>query len=98
MVLAPDKTPLYMSVNAVGPAVTRDHRESAAGCARRERGRPVEIEVVTLGSFGEFDYLLFPVIPPPWRARAVREGSDDLSPTTGIGSGALDWWAHAGAD
>jgi hypothetical protein len=51
---------------------------------------------VTFGSYGEFQYLLFPVIPPPWRARAVREGSDALSSSTGIRSGSLDWWAHPG--
>ena len=97
MVLAPDKTSLYMSVNAAdrqSPAITANLPQAVLDA---NAAGPVEIEVVTLGSFGRFDYLLFPVIPAPWRARAVREGSDDLSPTTGIGSGALDWWAHAGA-
>ena len=96
MVLAPDKTPLYMSVKAAdrqSPAITANLPQDVLDA---NATGPIEIEVVTLGSFGRFDYLLFPVIPPPWRAHAVREGSD-LSPTTGIRGGALDWWAHAGA-
>lgn len=97
MVLAPDQTPLYLSVRATDrrePMITAPLPQEVLDA---NRAGAVEIDVVTLGSFGEFDYLLFPVIPPPWRARAVREGTDALSPTTGIGSGALDWWAHAGA-
>jgi hypothetical protein len=58
---------------------------------------PIELELTSFGSYGETQYLLFPVIPPPWRRIAVREGSPDLSPSTGIRRGSLDWWAHPGA-
>jgi hypothetical protein len=58
----------------------------------------IALELSSFGSYGEFQYLLFPVIPPPWGARAARDGSRELSPTTGIRSGSLDWWAHAGRD
>jgi hypothetical protein len=57
----------------------------------------IDLELVSFGTYGEFHYLLFPVIPPPWRSRAVREASVDLSPSTGIRSGSLEWWAHRGA-
>jgi hypothetical protein len=50
------------------------------------------------GSYGETSYLLFPVIPQPWARPALRDGTDSISPTTGIRRGALDWWAHPGAD
>lgn len=96
MVLAPDQTILYRSDDAADrrePAITAPLPQQLLDA---NRAGAVEIEVVTFGSYGEFDYLLFPVIPPPWRTRAVREGSDVLSPTTGIRSGALDWWAHSG--
>ncbi|HZI66217.1 MAG TPA: hypothetical protein VFF17_06600 [Thermoanaerobaculia bacterium] len=59
---------------------------------------PVEIRLVSFGSYGGVGYLLFPVIPPPWRARATRERGESLSPSTGIRNGSLDWWAHAGLD
>jgi hypothetical protein len=98
LVLAPDRTILYTSEDAADwrePAITTPLPQAlldanAAGA--------VEIEVVTFGSYGEFDYLLFPVIPSPWRARAAREESDALSPSTGIRTGALDWWAHGGLE
>jgi len=96
MVLAPDKTVLYTSENDADrrePAITAPLPRALLDANAADA---VEIEVVTFGSYGEFQYLLFPVIPPPWRARAVREGSDALSPSTGIRSGALDWWAHRG--
>jgi hypothetical protein len=60
--------------------------------------RDVEIELLSVGSFDELNYLMFPVIPPPWGAPARRSGDGGLSPTTGIPEGSLDWWAHAGAD
>jgi hypothetical protein len=98
MVLGPDRTVLYTSEEDADrrePAITAALPQSLLDANAAD---PVEIEVVTFGSFGEFQYLLFPVIPPPWRARAVRVGSDALSPSTGIRFGALDWWAHRGAD
>lgn len=61
------------------------------------RQGPVELTLVSTGDYGPNDYLLFPVIPPPWSKAARREGSAALSPATGIFAGALDWWAHAGA-
>jgi hypothetical protein len=61
------------------------------------RQGPVELSLVSIGDYGPNDYLLFPVIPPPWGKGARREGSAALSPATGIFAGALDWWAHAGA-
>lgn len=98
MILAPDRTLLYTSEDATDrlePAITASLPQAVLAA---NRAGAVEIEVVTFGSYGEFAYLLFPVIPPPWRARAAREGSDRLSPTTGVRSGALDWWAHRGAE
>lgn len=58
---------------------------------------PIDLELTSLGSYGETQYLLFPVIPSPWRRSAVREGSSGLSPSTGIRRGSFDWWAHPGA-
>jgi hypothetical protein len=61
------------------------------------RAAPVELSFVSRGSYGAESFLLFPVIPPPWSTEARREGSDALSPSTGIVRGSLDWWAHAGS-
>ncbi|HJW13094.1 MAG TPA: hypothetical protein VJ776_00280 [Thermoanaerobaculia bacterium] len=62
-----------------------------------ENGRAgVELDVTSFGDFGTYSYLLFPVVPPTWGRTADRKGSDLLSPTTGVRSGSLDWWAHAG--
>jgi hypothetical protein len=61
------------------------------------RQGPIELSLVSTGGYGPTDYLLFPVIPPPWGKGARREGSAALSPATGILSGAFDWWAHPGA-
>jgi hypothetical protein len=60
------------------------------------REAPIDLSFVSNGTFGPNDYLLFPVIPPPWSAAATRRGSSALSPATGIAAGALDWWAHSG--
>ncbi len=60
------------------------------------RRESVELAFVSTGDYGPNDYLLFPVIPPPWGKGARREGSAALSPATGIVTGALDWWAHTG--
>lgn len=59
---------------------------------------PVEIRIVSTAGFGPESFLLFPVITPPWAGGTSREGSESLSPSTGIRSGSLDWWAHAGSD
>ncbi len=61
------------------------------------RQGPVEIWLVSRGDYDAVHFLVFPVIPPPWGPAARREGSDDLSPASGIASGSLDWWAHPGA-
>jgi len=58
----------------------------------------VTLELVSSGQYGQFDSLLFPIVPPPWSAPAVRSGSTDLSPATGIPRGSLDWWTHSGLD
>jgi len=62
------------------------------------RNGPIELELASVGSYGDFHYLLFPVVPPPWRSGAERAGSRELSPSTGIRTGSLDWWAHSGRD
>ena len=61
------------------------------------RRGPITIVLLSRGSYDATHYLLFPVIPPPWIGPARRDASSELSPATGIASGALDWWAHAGA-
>jgi len=61
------------------------------------RAGPVELGFVSRGAYSPIHYLLFPLVPPPWGTPARRDGSDHLSPATGIRAGSLDWWAHAGA-
>ncbi|HEY1251766.1 MAG TPA: hypothetical protein VGH97_11300 [Thermoanaerobaculia bacterium] len=58
--------------------------------------RDVRLSIVSSGAYDAAHFLLFPIIPPPWSAETIREGSASLSPETGIAQGALDWWAHAG--
>ncbi|HMF08342.1 MAG TPA: hypothetical protein VKJ00_04350 [Thermoanaerobaculia bacterium] len=62
------------------------------------RSGPVTLSLRSTGSYGETSFLLFPVIPPPWARPTYRDGSRELSPSTGIRRGALDWWAHPGSD
>jgi hypothetical protein len=62
------------------------------------RARPVTFEIASRGIYAPTHYFLFPVIPPPWSAAARRVGGEELSPATGVARGALDWWAHPGAD
>ena len=57
---------------------------------------PVDLTVVARGTYDPIHYLLFPVIPPPWGARAARAQSGAISPASGIVNGSLDWWAHPG--
>jgi len=61
------------------------------------RSGPVRLTLVATGSYDDTHYLLFPVVPRPWGASARRDASADLSPGSGVASGSLDWWAHAGA-
>ncbi len=56
------------------------------------------LEISSFGSYDQYHYFLFPVIPPPWGAPARRANSLDLSPSTGVRAGSLDWWAHPGKD
>jgi hypothetical protein len=85
-------------------STTADRRRPAIRAALPQRVMdanrtgPIELEITSTGAYGPLHYLLFPVIPPPWRSGARRAGSPEISPTTGIGSGALDWWAHTGRD
>lgn len=98
MVLAPDGTALYRSENEAvrdQPVVTIPLPQALLDVNATEA---IRLRIVTYGRFGELDYLLFPVIPPPWHARAHREGSPFLSPSTGLRSGSFDWWAHTGLD
>ncbi len=60
------------------------------------REGPVELVFVARGDYDAARFLIFPVIPPPWGPPARREKSAELSPTSGIPSGSLDWWAHPG--
>lgn len=98
MVLAPDGTVLYTSENDTArgePAITTPLPQSLLDASA---AGPLEVTLLTFGSYGELDYVLFPVIPRPWRTRALREESKALSPSTGIRGGAFDWWAHSGFD
>jgi hypothetical protein len=63
----------------------------------QNRKGAVQIELISRGSLDPGHYLLFPVVPPPWGTPARREGAKELSPTSGVSDGSLDWWAHAGA-
>jgi hypothetical protein len=61
------------------------------------RGATV-LHLRSVGVYGPNQYLLFPIVPRPWGAPAVREGGSWLSPSTGVRSGALDWWVHSGLE
>jgi len=67
-----------------------------AWLAADNASRPSELVLVSFGEYGSDHYLMFPVIPLPWAPAATREGSDSLSPSTGISSGSLDLWFHRG--
>lgn len=60
--------------------------------------RPVEISVRSVGGYDPYHFMLFPIVPPPWAAAARRDGSRELSPSTGVTTGSLDLWVHAGSD
>ncbi len=68
------------------------------GLLDANRRGPVALELLATGNYDPTHYLLFPVIPPPWATAAAREGSREISPASGVGSGSLDWWAHPGAE
>ena len=60
--------------------------------------RPVEVSVRSRGNYDPYHFMLFPVVPPPWSTPARRDGSREISPSTGVTTGSFDWWAHSGAD
>jgi hypothetical protein len=62
------------------------------------RHADVDLDLVSRGSYDDLHYLLFPVVPRPWSTPARRDGGGELSPSTGIAAGSLDWWAHPGFD
>jgi hypothetical protein len=62
------------------------------------RSGPVVLALESRGAYDPTQFLLFPVVPPPWKSSARREGSAELSPDSGITRGSLDWWAHPGSD
>jgi hypothetical protein len=64
---------------------------------RANRAGDVTLNVRSVGDYDPVHFLIFPLVPPPWSAPASRQGSAELSPETGIASGSLDWWAHAGS-
>lgn len=64
--------------------------------SRANRERRLFVDVTGVGTFGQTEYLLFPVIPPPWGASARRLGDASLSPSTGILAGSFDWWVNPG--
>jgi hypothetical protein len=97
-VRGPNAQVLYSSAsdpNRTRPAISISIPQSVLDANARA---PIELEFISFGNYDDLHYLLFPAISPPWRRGAMRDGSRDLSPTTGIPAGALDWWAHAGSD
>jgi hypothetical protein len=77
------------------PAITMAIPDAILEANRRG---PIAIDLVSTGRYDSGHFLLFPVIPRPWAPEARRADSPELSPGTGISTGSLDWWAHAGAD
>ncbi len=64
------------------------------GLLRANLDSDLDFELVATGDYGPVHYMLFPVIPRPFKGQARRLPSGELSPTTGIAAGGLDWWAH----
>jgi hypothetical protein len=71
--------------------------EIPAWLIEENRAGPIELSILSTGSYGETSYLLFPVVPVPWAHPARRDASAGLSPATAVGWGGLDWWAHQGS-
>ncbi|MCA1580485.1 MAG: hypothetical protein LC796_03670 [Acidobacteria bacterium] len=63
---------------------------------RENAAAPLVMRLTSTGEYNPVSYLLFPVLPPPWRTGASRADRMGLSPGSDIDFGALDWWAHAG--
>ena len=108
--VAPLLVPTQATIDAVGPAGEKlwsGPAEAASSSpfltvplsgsllAANRRG-PIEITFVARGNYDGARFLIFPVIPRPWGSPAHREGSDALSPESGIAAGSLDWWSHPG--
>lgn len=94
----PENRLLYTSVNDSSrekPLITVPLPE---WLLQRNASEAVDLQILAIGSYGDSQSLLFPVVPWPWRAPSRREGSAILSPSTGIVAGSLDCWAHAGED
>jgi hypothetical protein len=64
----------------------------------RNQTEAFELVLTSRGAFGPHDYLLFPVVSFPFGRGSARREASPLSPSTGIGTGALDWWAHDGPE
>lgn len=98
----------HLEVRGPGDRLLATSRQGDRGAAIRvplpaevldaNRREAIELRFVATGEYGANDFLLFPVIPRPWRSPARREGSEWLSPTTGVRGGSLDWWAHEGVE
>ncbi len=63
---------------------------------RQNATAPIVLRLTAAGDYSPASYLLFAVVPPPWRTGAFRKDEKGLSPGSDIDSGALHWWAHAG--
>ena len=63
-----------------------------ADLLERNRRSPVELRFVSGAGFDVTNFYAFPVVPWPWGSPARREGSAELSPSTGVVAGSLDWW------
>ncbi|MEP6801998.1 MAG: hypothetical protein ABJC07_08680 [Acidobacteriota bacterium] len=63
---------------------------------RRNATESILLRLTSSGEYSSTSYLLFPVIPRPWRSGASRLLDTRLSPATDVDAGGLDWWAHSG--
>jgi hypothetical protein len=95
-VLGPDGERLFgATAEMMGPSSFLTVPLTEAVLAANRRG-PVEFALVSQGEGNTEQFLVFPVVPPPWGSSARRDGSAHLSPSSGIARGSLDWWAHEG--
>lgn len=95
-VLADDGTVLPSRRRAPGSPVLTV--EIPARMLAENARRDVAFSLRSAGGYDAYHFMLFPLVPPPWASDGTRLGSAQISPSTGITRGALDWWAHAGAD
>lgn len=102
----PSGAMLEVSSEGVGPL--RTYRRSSGSqvlsvdlpqeVLAKNAAAPIQFLVRSVGSYDANHFMLFPIVPPPWGPCAYRDNSAAISPDTGITAGALDFWAHAGAD